>query len=144
MKISVAVAKSEDANRVADLLRQMGYVVSESDTAKRIKEYEQPNYQLLLAKTEEITVGFIALHFYDVLHLPAPEGRISSFCVDEKVRGKGIGKVLLTAAEEYFKENGCYKIVLNSNLKRPETHQFYLNRGYQFTSKHFAKFLANG
>jgi hypothetical protein len=41
MKISVAVAKPEDSNRVSDLLRQMGYAVSESDTAKRIKEYEQ-------------------------------------------------------------------------------------------------------
>jgi GNAT superfamily N-acetyltransferase len=143
MKINITVAKPEDANRLADLLRQMGYEVSEADTAKRIKLYGQPAYRLLLAKTEEMAVGFIALHFYDVLHLPATEGRISSFCVDEKVRGKGIGKALLAAAEDYFKENGCYKIVLNSNLKRPETHQFYLNRGYQFTSKHFAKFLEN-
>lgn len=143
MKISIVVAKPEDAIKVADLLRQMGYTVSKSDAAKRIKLYGQPNYQLFLARMEDSTVGFIALHFYEVLHLPAPEGRISSFCVDEKVRGKGIGKTLLTAAEDYFKENGCYKIVLNSNLKRPETHQFYLNRGYQFTSKHFAKFIEN-
>lgn len=141
MKISIAVAKPEDATRVADLLNQMGYATTELETVKRITLYGQPSYQLIIAKAEEITVGFIALHFYDVLHLPAPEGRISSFCIDEKVRGKGIGKTLLNAAEEYFKENGCYKIVLNSNLKRPETHQFYLNRGYQFTSKHFAKFL---
>lgn len=141
MKISIAVAKPEDATRVADLLNQMGYATTELETVKRITLYGQPSYQLIIAKAEEITVGFIALHFYDVLHLPAPEGRISSFCIDEKVRGKGIGKTLLNAAEDYFKENGCYKIVLNSNLKRPETHQFYLNRGYQFTSKHFAKFL---
>ena len=141
MKISIAVAKPEDATRVADLLNQMGYATTELETVKRITLYGQPSYQLIIAKAEEITVGFIALHFYDVLHLPAPEGRISSFCIDEKVRGKGIGKTLLNAAEDYFKENGCYKIVLNSNLKRPETHLFYLNRGYQFTSKHFAKFL---
>ena len=141
MKISIEVAKLEDANGVAELLRQMGYAASESDAIRRIKLYGQPSYQLLLAKTEEMTVGFIALHYYDVLHLPAPEGRISSFCVDEKVRGKGIGKTLITAAENYFKDNGCYKIVLNSNLKRPETHLFYLNRGYQFTSKHFAKLI---
>ena len=112
MKISIEVAKPEDANRVTDLLRQMGYAASESDTVNRIKLYAQPSYRLLLAKTEEMTVGFIALHFYEVLHLPTPEGRISSFCIDEKVRGKGIGKTLLAAAEDYFKENGCYKIVL--------------------------------
>jgi GNAT superfamily N-acetyltransferase len=132
MKISIEVAKPEDANRVADLLRQMGYVASETDTAKRIALYRPPSYQLLLAKAEEVTVGFIALHFYDVLHLPAPEGRISSFCVDEKFRGTGVGTLLLNRAEDFFDQNGCYKIVLNSNLKRPETHQFYLNKGYLF------------
>lgn len=142
MKITIEEAKTEDAAEIADLLGQMGYPVSVVDTANRIKMYSQPSYRLLVAKTDAVTVGFIALHTYDVLHLPAPEGRISSFCVNEKVRGTGIGIALLKAGEDYFKENGCYKIVLNSNLKRPETHQFYLNRGYQFTSKHFAKFIA--
>jgi GNAT superfamily N-acetyltransferase len=142
MKIDIAEARTEDAADVAELVRQMGYPVSVADTANRIRLYSQPSYRLLVAKMDAVTVGFIALHIYDVLHLPAPEGRISSFCVDEKVRGMGIGIALLKAGEDYFKENGCYKIVLNSNLKRPETHQFYLNRGYQFTSKHFAKFMA--
>jgi len=83
----------------------------------------------------------IALHIYEVLHLPAPEGRVISFCVDEKVREKGVGTSLLNEAEAFFKESGCYKIVLNCNLRRTEIHQYYLNRGYQFTSKHFAKFF---
>jgi GNAT superfamily N-acetyltransferase len=141
MKIRVHVAKTEDAGEVADLLRQMGYPVSESEVISRIKLYIKPSYLLLVAKSEEVIVGFIALHIYDVLHLPAPEGRISSFCVDENVRGTGVGTMLLNAAELFFKEKGCYKIVLNSNLKRPETHQYYLNRGYQYTSKHFAKII---
>ncbi len=143
MKISIRLAKPDDAAAVADLIHQMGYSVSETQTAKRIQLYLQPSYMLLVAQKENEVVGYIALHIYNVVHLPAPEGRIISFCVDEKVRGSGVGTVLLHAAEDYFKENGCYKIVLNSNLKRPDTHQYYLNRGYQFTSKHFAKFLMN-
>ena len=141
MKISIHIAKPEDDAKVADLLGQLGYPVSEADAIARIKLYSQPSYCVMVAKSDEIIVGFIALHLYDVLHLPAPEGRITSFCVDEKVRGTGVGTVLLNKAEDFFKENYCYKIVLNSNLKRPDTHQYYLNRGYQFTSKHFAKFL---
>jgi len=141
MNASMREAKPEDAPKVAALLHQMGYPVSEAEAARRIKLYTQPSYHLLVAKIDEGVVGFIALHIYDVLHLPAPEGRISSLCVDEKIRGTGVGTALLQAAEKYFKEKGCYKIVMNSNLKRPETHQYYLNRGYLFTSKHFAKFL---
>ena len=143
MKISIRLANPNDAAIVAELIHQMGYSVSQTESRKRIELYLQPFYKLWLAEKEEVVVGYIALHIYNVLHLPAPEGRIISFCVDEKVRGAGVGTVLLHAAEEYFKENGCYKIVLNSNLKRPDTHQYYLNRGYQFTSKHFAKFLMN-
>lgn len=141
MKISIRLAKPDDAAAVAELLHQMGYPVSIAESVKRIEQYVQPSYLLWVAEKDKVVVGYIALHTYHVLHLPAPEGRIISFCVDEKVRGTGVGTVLLHAAEDYFKENCCYKIVLNSNLKRPDTHQYYLNRGYQFTSKHFAKFL---
>ncbi len=141
MKISIHVARPEDASRVADLLHQLGYPVSEADAAVRIALYSQSSYQLLIAKIDDITVGFIALHIYEVLHLPAPDGRITSLCIDEKVRRTGVGTALLTRAENFFREKGCYKIVLNSNLKRADTHQYYLNRGYQFTSKHFAKII---
>jgi len=141
MKINIQVAQVEDAEAIAHLLHQLGYPVSIAEAAERIKKYNQPSYTLWVAKKENITVGFIALHIYEVLHLPAPEGRILSFCTDEKVHGEGVGTFLLNEAENYFKENGCYKIVLNSNLRRTETHQYYTNRGYQFTSKHFIKMI---
>jgi GNAT superfamily N-acetyltransferase len=141
LEISIHIARPEDALAVAGLIRQMDYPVTEQDTVARIKLYSQPSYHLLVAKKENVTIGLIALHIYHVLHLPAPEGRIISFCVDEKIRRTGAGTILLRAAEDFFKENKCFKIVLNCNLKRPDTHQYYLNRGYKFTSKHFAKFL---
>lgn len=143
MKISIRPAQPDDAATLADLIQQLGYPVSDEECLKRIARYTLPHYLLLVAEREQMVVGYISLHVYDVIHLPAPEGRITSFCVAEKLRGSGVGNTLLRAAEDYFKEKGCYKIVLNSNLKRPETHQYYLNRGYQFTSKHFAKFLMN-
>jgi GNAT superfamily N-acetyltransferase len=141
MNIKIRIAIPKDAAAVADLIVQMGYPVSEPDAELRMKQYAQPRYRLLLAEDEGETVGLIALHIYDVLHLPAPEGRVISFCVDDKVRNKGVGTALLYEAENFFKESGCYKIVLNCNLRRTDTHQYYINRGYQFTSKHFAKFF---
>ena len=141
MKIHIRLARPDDAAAIARLIHQMGYPVSETESVKRIQLYIQPSYLLLVAENNETVEGYIALHIYNVVHLPAPEGRIISFCVNEKVRGSGIGTALLHSAEDYFKEKSCYKIVLNSNLKRPDTHQFYLNRGYLFTSKHFAKAL---
>jgi predicted N-acetyltransferase YhbS len=141
MKITLRLAVPEDAASIADLIHQMGYPVSVSEAVDRIKKYSQPYYRLILAEQGGETVGLIALHIYEVLHLPAPEGRVISFCVDEKIRGNGVGTTLLKEAENFFKESGCYKIVLNCNLRRTDTHLYYENRGYQFTSKHFAKFF---
>lgn len=38
---------------------------------------------------------------------------IDDLCVDEKLRGKHIGKELYEAAVEFAKENGCYNLTLN-------------------------------
>lgn len=141
MKIAIYIAKPGDAAEVADLLGQLGYPVSASEASLRMELYQQPSYQILVAKKEEVTVGFIALHVYDELHLPGPVGRITSFCVKETFRGTGIGTTLLDAAEVFFKENGCYKIEVTSNLRRSQTHLYYLHHGYQETSKHFVKFI---
>ena len=143
MKISIHVATPHDAAAIADLVSQLGYLASEQDAAARIASHTSPSYLLLIAKKEDQPVGYIALHVYQVLHFPAPEGRITSFCVDKKSQGLGIGNDLLQAAENFFREKGCYRIVFNSNLKRISTHQYYLNRGYQFTSKHFTKLIEN-
>jgi GNAT superfamily N-acetyltransferase len=141
MKITIHVGKPEDATDVANLLGQLGYPVSASEAASRIKLYSPPPYLLLIAKTEEETVGFIALHVYDELHLPGPVGRITSFCVNETVRGTGVGTRLLHAAEYFFKEKGCFKIEVTSNLRRMHTHHYYLHHGYKETSKHFVKII---
>lgn len=141
MNIIIRLATPGDASAIADLISQMGYPITESEAEIRIHQYSKLTYRLMVAELEGVTIGLIALHIYDVLHLPAPEGRVISFCVDEKVRCKGVGTRLLLEAERFFKESKCYKIVLNCNLRRSDTHQYYLNRGYQFTSKHFAKFF---
>lgn len=141
MKITIHIANPADAVDVADLLGQLGYPVSASEAALRMKFYEQPHYRILIAKKEETNVGFIALHVYDELHLPGPVGRITSFCVNETVRGTGVGTTLLYAVEDFFKEKECYKIEVTSNLRRSQTHRYYLHHGYQETSKHFVKFM---
>lgn len=142
MKPEITEAKPEDAPQLSILLEQLGYPTSESETLFKLNLYTQPGYKLLVARTETKVLGFIALHFSQTFHLPGSVGRITSFCVDEKVRSTGIGSMLLAAAEEYFLINECYKIEVTSNLRRTATHPYYLQRGYSETSKHFVKVLA--
>lgn len=139
--MTIEIAKKEDASRLIILLAQLGYTAQTEDVIKKINLHAIENYKLMVAKVNGEVMGFIALHVYQTFHLSGLVGRITSFCVDESQRGFGIGNSLLAAAEDYFKENKCYKIEVTSNLRRTSTHSYYLNRGYQETSKHFVKFL---
>jgi N-acetylglutamate synthase-like GNAT family acetyltransferase len=138
-EIIIREAEIEDGEAIASLLTQLGYPTTKSDALEKITNYEQPTYKLLVALIENNTVGYIALHYYDTMHWQKPIGRITSFCVDEKYRNSGVGIALLKASEEYFSKKDCQKVEVSSNKRRTETHQFYLNRGYQERSKIFAK-----
>lgn len=138
-KILIREAHKTDSRAIASLLGQLGYPASENEAFEKINSYKAPAYKLLVAEIDQQVTGYIALHYYDTLHWKKPLGRINSFCVDEKHRGTGVGIELIKAAEKYFKEIDCQKIEVSSNKRRTETHQFYLNRGYQEYSKIFAK-----
>ncbi|MBL7871042.1 MAG: GNAT family N-acetyltransferase [Cyclobacteriaceae bacterium] len=142
MKPHITEAKPEDVPQLSMLLEQLGYPTSESETLPKLDLYSPPDYKILVARSDTNVLGFIALNYYQTFHLPGPVGRITSFCVDERVRGTGIGNQLLAAAEEYFLANLCYKIEVTSNIRRTATHPYYLKRGYSETSKHFVKILA--
>jgi GNAT superfamily N-acetyltransferase len=50
-------------------------------------------------------------------------------------RRRGVGRQLLEAAIRYAKEQGCYKVVLQSGNKRKEAHEFYESVGFDGDSK---------
>lgn len=141
MQIRIEPAHIHDAPQLAALLTQLGYPASTQQTLKKIQEHQNPGYYLLVARDEHYTIGFISLLIYSAMHHSNPIGRITAFCVDESVRGSGVGGQLLLAAEAYFQTQDCFKVELTSNLKRVDSHDFYLNRGYTITNKHFIKIL---
>ena len=57
--------------------------------------------------------------------------------VAPSLQGQGIGKEMMRHAVQIATENGCYKAVLSSNLKRERAHAFYESleferHGYSF------------
>lgn len=50
---------------------------------------------------------------------------IDDLCVDEKLRGKHIGRELYEAAVNMAKENGCYNLTLNVWSCNPSAMRFY-------------------
>ena len=54
---------------------------------------------------------------------------IDDLCVDEHIRGKGIGRRLYEAAVALAKETGCYNVTLNVWACNPTAQRFYESLG---------------
>lgn len=116
-----------------------GKVLSALD-AERIFERmsSYPNYKIYVAVTDKRVVGTFALLIMDNLgHSGAPSAIIEDVAVDPTLQGQGIGKEMMRHAIQLATDNGCYKAVLSSNLKRERAHAFYKSldferHGYSF------------
>jgi len=62
-------------------------------------------------------------------------GYIENVITDINRRRKGIGKKLMEMAIGYAREKNCYKVVLQSGVKRTEAHKFYEKTGFNGASK---------
>ncbi len=54
---------------------------------------------------------------------------IDDLCVDETLRGKGVGKELFEGAKKLAKENECYNLTLNVWSCNPSALRFYESQG---------------
>ncbi len=90
-----------------------------------------PNYKVFVAEKCDLIVGTFALLIMDNLaHVGTPSGVVEDVVVAQNHQGQGIGKIMMQFALNRCQDFGCYKMVLSSNLKRVEAHQFYENLGF--------------
>lgn len=135
-------ASLSDAFYIQQLLGQLGYPDASLEmVSQKIQLHDGGDYHLLVAEHESEVIAFISLHRFEFLHAQGKIGRITAFCVEERYRSKGVGKLLLAAAEKHLIEQGCTKLEVTSNLARERTHQFYLQNGYVIDSKRFVKYV---
>lgn len=87
---------------------------------------------ILVAEEAKVIIGTLTLIIVPNLgHHGQPWAAIENVVVAGNVRGKGIGKALMTEATRIAKEKNCYKIVLSTNLVRVEAHEFYRQLGWK-------------
>ncbi len=122
-------AKEQDIPKIGALLSQVDLVhhngrpdifkvgrkYSDAEISAILQDKNQP---ILVATDEDDTVTGYCFCVYRT----HPENSvltdiktlfIDDFCVDETLRGQGIGKELYKAAVALAKENGCYNVTLN-------------------------------
>lgn len=86
-------------------------------------------------------IGFLSLHYRRRLNHATPEAWVPDLIVNERARGTGAGRALLTEAERRARERGCHRIALESGYARQRAHGVYLAAGMTDGGKYFTKDL---
>ena len=60
---------------------------------------------------------------------------VENVVTDKDYRKQGLATKLMDKAVEFAHEHGCYKIMLESGIKRKEAHKFYANYGFDGDAK---------
>ena len=142
MGVTVRLAEPRDCASMAELIGQLGYSVSPEEVAARLEAVHDHGHPVFIAERHGEIAGCLTTSVMQVLHRPAPVGRIAMLVVDETLRGQGIGSALVRAAETALAARGCALMEVTSNFKLTDAHRFYEQLGYQQTSVRLARDLA--
>lgn len=138
--VEIRNARQEDADRVVELLTQLGYPGTEPFISGKIEALlRHPDAELAVAVDNTAVVGFISMHFIPQVALTGDFARISYLCVDEAVRSRGVGRLLAAWAERVARERGCDRIELHCHSRREAAHRFYYRLKYEESPKYLMK-----
>ena len=137
-------ATENDINQLAVLMGELGYPTTMDEMEQRFsKIYSNPLYSTHVAEIGGAIVGMIGMTLG--FHYEKNENyvRIVALVVDSEYRKQGIGAALILTAEEWAKEQGANRIVLNSGNRseRNDAHRFYTNMGFEGKATGFYKIL---
>lgn len=137
----VREAKPGDSKILAKLINYLGHEIDQKTVRKNLANLARMRETPLVAVEGKTVVGLVGVHKTLTVHRPAPVGRITILVVAEEAQDKGIGRMLVEAAEQVLRKAGCKIVEVTSNDRRTAAHAFYRHLGYERTSMRFMKNL---
>ena len=141
----IRYAMEKDIEKIEDLLSQVDMVhhngrpdifkIGNKYSEEELKELLNNKQRPILVsvnETDEVVgycFGIFQQHKDNSILTDIKTLYIDDLCVDEKFRGKGIGKELYEAALSLAKEKGCYNLTLNVWSCNESAIRFYESMG---------------
>jgi GNAT superfamily N-acetyltransferase len=124
--------RAGDEAAAAELAGQLGYPTTAAQVGERLRRAAgQPDAALLVAEAAAGRVVGWAHAFGVYLLESEPYAELGGLVVDERERGRGVGRALLAAVEGWAREGGFASVRLRSNVVRERAHAFYERLGYE-------------
>lgn len=142
--ITIRPATVDDSAIIAVLLDQLGYPASVEDIPQRLDALNSlPTAIAVVAEDPKRgVIGLITSHLFPSIHDNEPVAWLTTLVVLDGVRSQGVGSQLVLFVEEWAARNGASRITVTSHKRRERTHQFYQQRGYEWTGLRLTKSLA--
>jgi N-acetylglutamate synthase-like GNAT family acetyltransferase len=145
VQIRIRKARRGDAQRLAELVAQLGYPTTKLQMAKRLSLVLQEKKGVCFVAQKQQDGEIVGWVHVSTLPLLEVERRaeVNGLVVEENTRSQGAGRVLLGAAERWARKMGAKSMSVRSNVIRERAHAFYERNGYQHykTQKAFRKEL---
>ena len=84
-------------------------------------------------------LGMVGLHLELFYESNSSCVRIMALVVGREHRGRGVGRTLISIAEDWARRRGAEAIMLTTHKRRGAAHRFYLSMGYEATGYRFYK-----
>lgn len=128
--VNIRKADTNDAPAICKICADdLGYECREEFVLNRLKNIDESREAVFVAEIEGTVAGFVHAEKYELLYFE-PMINILGLAVSSERRRQGIGKALISRAENWGKELGINTVRLNSGHSRKEAHDFYRATGF--------------
>jgi predicted N-acetyltransferase YhbS len=133
-QLAIRVAEDSDAESIARLACTLGYAATAEAIGSRLRAVRGSENDLTLVALNDAgaVIGWIQAHASHVIE-SGFRVEIAGLIVSTDVRRSGVGRALVSRAEEWARKLGAEAIVVRSNVQRVESHAFYPALGYSVT-----------
>jgi GNAT superfamily N-acetyltransferase len=129
--VAVRAPREDDLIAMADQAAQLGYPVEPDELRRRIATVTAHDGAAVFVATDarDHAIGWLHVELQRTLVAPL-SAQIMALIVDERARGEGVGRELVTAADTWSAAQGCQRLTVATRVTRERAHRFYLREGF--------------